>query len=135
MSFVVPVTRFSMYSTLSGVSFFTVGNRYTLYNCSLGMRYGCAIMLLFQKPVIVRMFLCLLHCLPKFEYQAYSHASNILYKWLVLFFFLSLSCQGCVDTEGNCGWCVYDFSCTGQSQDCSIADSFVTVSYILFNNC
>ena len=30
-----------MYSTLSGVSFFTVENRYTLYNCSLGMRYGC----------------------------------------------------------------------------------------------
>ena len=40
----------------------------------------------------------------------------------------SCSCQGCVDTEGNCGWCVYDFSCTGQSQDCSVAESFVTVS-------
>ena len=74
---------------------------------------------LFAKILITSLFTCIKHPL----------------QVTCTFFFLSLSCQGCVDTEGNCGWCVYDFSCTGQSQDCSIADSFVTVSYILFNNC
>ena len=39
-----------------------------------------------------------------------------------------LSCRCCVETDGNCGWCLYDFSCTDQSTDCSVADSFITVS-------
>ena len=124
-----------MYSTLSGVSFFTVGNRYTLYNCFLGIRYGCVIMLLFQKPVIIKMFLSLLHCLPKILITSLFTCIEHPLQVTCNFLFLSLSCQGCVDTEGNCGWCVYDFSCTGQSQDCSVADSFVTVSYILLNDC
>ena len=39
-----------------------------------------------------------------------------------------LSCHCCVETDGNCGWCLYDFSCTDQSTDCSVANSFITVS-------
>ena len=35
----VPVTNFSVFSTLTGVSFFTAGNGYTFYNCSHGSRY------------------------------------------------------------------------------------------------
>ena len=35
-SVVLPVTRFSLYSTLTKVTFFSVENGYTFYNCSQG---------------------------------------------------------------------------------------------------
>ena len=34
-------------------------------------------------------------------------------------------CRECVETEGNCGWCLYDFSCTERRLSCSTAVSFV----------
>ena len=95
-SVVLPVTRFSVYSTLTKVTFFSAEKGYTFYNCSLD-----------TKCVHSMLSLCMLSITTQYFFH---------------------SCRDCVETDGNCGWCLYDFSCTGLSQDCSVAGSFVKVS-------
>ena len=98
-------TNFSLYSNLTNTMFLSKDNAFTFYNCSLGVR------LVFTHS----------SC----DVCTKQHCGAMI---LIVCIY---SCSVCVETEGNCGWCPYNFTCSLQSSDNDSSSSILTVSYIV----